>query len=43
VVVVRFFLKDNVMIQAIVAGHPGIELQPKTVRFLESMKTVIAQ
>jgi hypothetical protein len=43
VVVVRFFLKDNTLIEALVAGHPGIESQPNAKRFLESMKTVSTQ
>jgi hypothetical protein len=43
VIVVRFFVNENAMIEALAAGHPGIELGPDTKRFLESMKTVSAR
>jgi hypothetical protein len=43
VVVFRFFLKDNVLVQGIVAGQAGVESQPNAKRFLESMQTVGTQ
>jgi hypothetical protein len=43
VIEMRYFMKDNVLVQALVAGPPGIENQPDTKRFLESLKVVPPQ
>ena len=43
VLVMRFFLKDNVLIEGVVVGHAGVEFEPNTKRFLESMKTISMQ
>jgi hypothetical protein len=40
VLVHRFFIKDNVLVQATVVGPEGTEGQPNTKRFLESLKVV---
>jgi hypothetical protein len=40
VFVARFFFIRNTMVQAIVAGPPGVEKEPDTVRFLASLKPV---
>jgi hypothetical protein len=40
VLVQKFFVLDATLIQAIVGGHPGIEQDPNTIRFLQSLKVV---
>jgi hypothetical protein len=40
VFVARFFFMRNMMVQAVVAGPPGVEKEPDTARFLASLKPV---
>jgi hypothetical protein len=40
VLVQRFFLLDATLIQAIVGGRAGVETEPNTIRFLQSLKVV---
>jgi hypothetical protein len=40
VLVQKFFVLDATLIQAIVGGHPGVEKDPNTIRFLQSLKVV---
>ena len=40
VLVQKFFVLDAKLIQAIVGGHPGVEKDPDTIRFLQSLKVV---
>src|SRR5579883_972216 len=40
VLVQRFFALDATLIQAIVGGHAGIENEPNTIRFLQSLRVV---
>jgi hypothetical protein len=40
VIKMRYFLLANVLVQALVAGPPGIEDQPEAKRFLDSLKVV---
>ena len=38
VIVDRFLMMDNYLVQVMVAGSQGVELQPNTKRFVESLK-----
>jgi hypothetical protein len=40
VIVLRYFLMDNTIIQAIAAGPPSFENEPNTTRFVTSLKVV---
>jgi hypothetical protein len=40
VIVLRYMMMDNILVQALVAGPKGIETKPDTKRFLESLKVV---
>jgi hypothetical protein len=40
VLVQKFFVLDATLIQAIAGGHPGVEKDPNTIRFLQSLKVV---
>jgi hypothetical protein len=40
VLVQRFFVLDATLVQAIVGGHAGIETEPDTTRFLQSLRVV---
>lgn len=40
VIVLRYFMMDNVLVQALVAGPEGIESKPETKRYLDSLKVV---
>src|SRR5258707_15830152 len=40
VLVQRFFLMRNVLVQALVAGPNGVETEPDTIRFLTSIKVL---
>lgn len=43
VFVARMFVIDNALVQAVVVGSKGVESQPDTKRFLESLKVVGAR
>jgi hypothetical protein len=40
VIKMRYILMESTLVQAIVAGPQGIELEPNTTRFLGSLKIV---
>jgi hypothetical protein len=40
VLVQRFFVLDATLVQAIVGGHAGVETEPNTIRFLQSLRVV---
>jgi hypothetical protein len=40
VLVHKFFMMDATLVQAVVVGHPGVEKDPNTVHFLQSLKLV---
>ena len=40
VLVQRFFVLDATLVQAIVGGHAGVENEPDTIRFLQSLRVV---
>jgi hypothetical protein len=40
VLVHRFFMMDATLVQAVVVGHPGVEKDPNTLHFMQSLKIV---
>jgi hypothetical protein len=40
VLVHKFFMMDAILVQAVVVGHPGVEKDPSTLHFLQSLKLV---